>query len=137
MIEGTSRAKFPCRRVVVLADPRRHVSVLAQDFADRAAILRQDTRITVISGRGFTDNSEAGAMMVASGNQRGSSRRTQRRGVKPIEAQTFGRQLIHGWRGNAAAKSAELAEACVIDQYQNNIRRTFRSLHRLRKLRWI
>src|SRR5262249_41252179 len=134
MIEGTSRAKFPCRRVVVLADPRRHVAVLAQDFADRAAILRQDTRVTVISGRGFTDNSEAGAMMVASRNQRGASRRTQRRGVEAIEAQTFGRQLVHRWRRHTAAKSAELTEARVIDQNQDNVRSAFRCLHRLRKL---
>src|SRR5215510_9845576 len=121
MIEGTSRAKFPCRRVVVLADPRGHISILSQYFADGAAILWQDACVTVISGRGFTDNPKAGAVMVASGNQRGASRRTERRGVEAIEAQTFSRQLVHRWRRHTAAESAELTEPCVIDQDQDNV----------------
>src|SRR5262245_34258293 len=103
---------------VVLADPRGHISILSQYFADGAAILWQDACVTVISGGGFTDNSEAGAMMVASCNQRGASRRTQRRGVEAIEAQTFGRQVVHRWRRHTAAKSAELSEPRVIDKDQ-------------------
>src|SRR5262249_54295249 len=53
-IKRASRAGFPCWRVVILPDPRRHVPILAQNLPDGTAASRQDARISVVSRSRFS-----------------------------------------------------------------------------------
>src|SRR6185437_900171 len=75
--------------------------------------------------------------MVAAGNQRGARRTAKRCRVEMVVAQPLRGKLVHRRRRNAAAESTELAEAAVIDQDQQNIRRSLGGLHRFWKLRGI
>src|SRR5262245_5460126 len=57
--------------------------------------------------------------------------------MKAIKSQSLCSKAVHGGRRHAAAKGAVLTEAAVIDEDQHDIRRPFRRLRRLRKLRGI
>src|SRR6266545_2742638 len=75
--------------------------------------------------------------MVAAGDQGSARRAAQSRCVEGVETQTLGREPIHRGRRNAATEGAELTKARVVDQYQNDVGRALRRLHRLRELPWI
>src|SRR5271154_1195792 len=49
VVEGAGGAGLPSWSVVVLADPGGHVSVLAEDFADRATAFGKDAGVAVVS----------------------------------------------------------------------------------------
>ncbi len=136
-IERTYLAGFPVGRVMVLTEPGRRVAVLPQHFRDRAEILADDARVSVVAGRGFSDHAVAGRVMVASGQQRGARRRTQGRGVKPSVAQPGGGNPIERGRGHLPAERAELAVARIVDQDEHDIRRALGRANWLRKLRRI
>ncbi len=136
-VERARGAGLPSGGIVVLADPGGHVAVLAQDLADGAAAPGQDAGIAVVAGGGLGDPGERRRMVIAPGDQGRSRRTAERRGVEVVEPQPLGRQPGHGRRGNAAAESAELAEAGVVDEHQQDVRRAFGRLHRGGKLRRI
>jgi hypothetical protein len=73
-------------------------------------------------------------MVVAPGDERSPCRAAQSGGVEAVVTQPLGRKLIHRGRRHAAAEGAELAEADVVDQDQDDVGRALRRLHRLRKL---
>src|SRR5262249_39916182 len=85
-IEGAGRARLPRGRVVVLADPGRHVAVLAQHFAARAAGSRQNAGVSVISRGHLRDPGEGGGVVVATCDQGGSRGAAQRGGMKAVVA---------------------------------------------------
>ncbi len=122
---------------MVLADPRRHVAVLSQHLADGAATSRQDAGVAVVAGRGLGDARERRRVVVAAGDQGGAGGAAQRGRVKLVVAQALGRKSVHRRRRNAAAERAVLAETAIVDQEQNDVRRTLRRADHLRKLRRI
>src|ERR1700760_3297627 len=54
--------------------------------------------------------------------------------MKAVVTKPLGRETIHRGRGNAAAERTVLAEATVVDQYEEDVGRSIRSLHRLGEL---
>jgi hypothetical protein len=80
---------------------------------------------------------ERSGMVVAAVDQRGAGRAAKGGRVEMIVAQAFRRQPVHGRRGNAAAKRAELAEAAIVDQDEQDVRRALWRADRLGKPRWI
>src|SRR5258705_827452 len=68
-------------------------------------------------------------MMVASGQKRGTRRRTESGRVKACVAQTILSQPIQIRRRNLTAESAPLSEAAVINQHEKHVRRFFGRLY--------
>src|SRR5262249_17974432 len=96
-IEWPRGAQLPWRRVVILANPGGHVSVLAQHFANRAAASRQDARVAIVACRQLRNTRERGRMLIAASDQCGPRRAAQRRGMKAIKPQAFVSQSLHRW----------------------------------------
>src|SRR4029077_5896744 len=69
VVKWADLAGFPCGRVVVLADPRRRVTTLPQDFRHRSCAPGDDACVAVIAGRKFSDHSCPRHMVVATGEQ--------------------------------------------------------------------
>ena len=134
VVERPGGAGLPCRSVVVLADPRGHVAVLPQHFADGAAASRQNARVTVVAGRDLGDAGECGGVMIAAGDECGPRRAAEGGGVEAVVAKAFGGEAVHSRRRDAAAEGAELAEAAVVDQDEKDVWRAFGRLHRLWEL---
>jgi hypothetical protein len=65
-------------------------------------------------------------MMVAAGQQRGARGRAHRRGVEAGIAQAFGGKPVNGRRPDLRAVAAEIGEADVVEQDNQDIRRTGR-----------
>src|SRR5947207_1717541 len=75
--------------------------------------------------------------MVAPGDERSACWAAKRRRVETVVTQALCRELVHRWRRYAAAESTELAEACVVDQNEYDVRSSFGCLDRLRELWWV
>src|SRR4029077_666645 len=69
VVKWTNLAGFPRGCVVILADPRRRVAVLPQDFRHRSCAPGNDPCIAVIASRKFSDPSCSRHMVVATGEQ--------------------------------------------------------------------
>src|SRR5262249_58159578 len=134
-VKGTGRARLPNRRVVVLTDPGGHVSVLSQDFADRACATRQHRGVAVISSSRLADYAGGRRVVVAPSNKRSACPTGQGRRMEAVVAQALCREPVHRWRRYAAAARTELAEASAVDQNEHDVRRTLGCLYRLRELR--
>ncbi len=74
-------------------------------------------------------------MVVPAGEQRGPGGRAQRRHVKTVVTQPLRRQLAERRRLARAAKRRGIAEAGVIHQHQQDVRRAPGRRHRFRKVR--
>ena len=93
--ERPGLAGFVGRRVVVLAEPRRRVAVVAQDAADRRIVRADDAVVAGEAGGLLGDHAEADRVVVAPGDQRGARRRAQRGGEDAVVAQTVLRDAVH------------------------------------------
>ena len=114
------------RRVVVLAEPRRGVAVLAQDAADRG-VLRTDIRVVArVAGRQLRDHAEADLVVVAAGDQRGARGRAERGGVELGVAQPGVRDAVQRRRRDDAAERAADAVALVVGHDQQHVGRALR-----------
>ena len=67
---------------MVLAEPRRGIAIVPEDFADGGVVRPDDGIIARIAGGHFADHAEAHRMMVAAGDQRGARGRAKRGGVE-------------------------------------------------------
>ena len=134
-VERPDLARLPVRRVVVLAEPRRGVAVLAQHLGDGADVLADDARVAVVAGRRFGDHAVAGRVVIAPREQRRARRRAQRRGVEARVAQALLRHAVERGRRHLAAERAELPVARIVDQDQHDVRRALGRTHQLGKLR--
>ena len=65
LVEGPDLARGERRRVVVLTEPRRGITIIQQDPADRGLVLGNDAVIAGEAGRLLGDHAEAGRVMVA------------------------------------------------------------------------
>ena len=125
-VERAGRAGLPHRHLVALADLRGGVAVEPQRLGQRGLGVGPDR---VVSGRGggqFGDGAHADRVVVAAGQQRLPGRRAQRGGVEPGVAQpAVGQPLRH--RGvDRAAEHAGGAEAHVVEQDHQDVRRAGR-----------
>ncbi len=136
-VKGSGHAAFPRGRIVVLADPRSHVAILAKRFRDGAGAAGDDRRVPVIAGRDLADHAGRHRVVVAARQERGPGRAAEGCGMETIEAQSLGGQFVHRGRGGAPAKGVELSEPGIVDQDQHDVRRAFGCLHGLRELRLV
>src|SRR5262249_21232003 len=122
LVERPCRTLLPVRNQMVLAEPRGVVAVVYKNVADRAGTPRNDGVIAGIAGGKFRDVAEADAVMVASGEQRRSRRRTQGGRVELVVANPALVNSIKVWRRDRPPEGACSAEAGVVGQDQQHIR---------------
>ena len=125
-VERAGRAGLPHRHLVALADLRGGVAVEPQRLGQRRLGVGPHR---VVPGRGggqLGDGAHADRVVVAAGQQRLPGRRAQRGGVEPAVAQpAVGQPLRH--RGvDRAAEHAGGAEADVVEQDHQHVRRASR-----------
>ena len=112
------------RRQMPLPEPSRHVAVLLEDARERRAIVR-DRRVVAREGAGeLAHHAEADAVVVAPRQQRRPGRRAQRRDVEAVVAQPVVREPGVVRRRDRTAEGARVAEAGVVDQHEQHVRRT-------------
>src|SRR5262245_7099421 len=75
--------------------------------------------------------------MIAPRDERGTRRTTQGGGVKFVVAKSLRRKSVHRRGRDSPAEGAELPEAGVVNQDEDDVGRTLRCLYGLRKLRRI
>ena len=91
-----------------------------------ALSLVDDAVVAGEAGRLLGDHAEAGRVVVAPGDQRGARRRAQRGGEHAVVAQAFLRDAVHRRRRDDAAEGAGHAEAGVVGDDQQHVRRALR-----------
>ena len=108
---------------MVLAEPRRGVAILLQDFADGRVLRPDDGVVAWIAGGLLGDHAEAHGVMVAAGDQRRPRGRAQRGGVELRVAQPRLRDPVQRRRRDDAAEGARNAVALVVGHDQQDVGR--------------
>src|SRR6266508_3276449 len=113
-----------------IADIKRAVTALLQDFGDGRMALRHATVVARVAGRGFGDHAQMVAVMIMPGQQRRARRRAQRGRVKVGVAQSVRREPVQIRRLNFRAVTTELRITDVVQHEVNHVRRAARRLRR-------
>jgi hypothetical protein len=106
---------------MVLSEPRRVVTVVHENVADRAGALRHDGGVARVSRGELRDVAHTDALMVTAGEKRSTSRGTQRGGMKLVVSQTTLRQPIEGRRRNRPAEGTSRTKTSVIGHDEQDI----------------
>ena len=131
-VERPHRRGLVGRRVVPLAEGRRPVAVVPQDFGHRRRSLRDHAGVAIPVDRAFGDRAVAHPLVIAPGQQRCARRRADRRGVEGVVADALARELGECRRVHLATERRRLAEADVVQQDDQHIRRAGLQVLRLR-----
>ena len=99
------------------------VAVLQQDFREHPVLERNVAVAAGIAGRSFGDAGHAVRVMVAPGHETRARRRTQRRRVHVAVSEPIGRERVEIGGSDRAAVAAEVAEAGVIKDDEEHVRR--------------
>src|SRR4029079_16659195 len=114
-IEWTRGAQFVVRRVVPLSKGRRAVVIASEGFGDAGGLPRPGTVVAGKPGRHFRDDARVDGVVIATREQRGPGRRTQRGGGKAVVTQTSIGQPLQRRRVRWSAKRARLTEPDVVE----------------------
>ena len=123
VLERPHRARLPHRHLVALAELRRGVPVELEDLGQRRARVRSHRVVARRGRRDLRDAAHPDRVMVAAAQQRGARRRAQRRRVEAIELQAPGRETLRVRRRARTAERARGAEADVVDEDHEHVRR--------------
>ena len=110
-------------RVVPFAEGGGLVAVVLQDLGNRRGSHRHDAGVAVPIHRALGDGAAADALVIAPGEQRGARGRTDRGGVKTVVADAFVAQFRKRRRVGEAAERVRHAEAGIVDQHDEHVRR--------------
>ena len=122
-VEWPGWTGFPHGCEVPLAKPRRVVAMLAQHFADGGGALRDDAVVPRVARGNLRDGAHVCAMMIASRQQGGAGRRTERCGVELVVAQSLFCQRIQGGHGHRSAKGRGGPKTDVIQEHHDYVGR--------------
>ena len=125
-VERPGRTLLTVGCQVPLAERGRAVTVVAKDPGQRRAVSGQDRGVAREPTRELADRPEADRVVVATGQQRRTRRRAQRGDVEPVVAHSpFGdARVVRGL--DRTAERARVPETGVVDEDQQDVRRTFR-----------
>src|SRR5208282_3028180 len=121
LIKWTRLARRERRSVVVLAEPRRRVTVILQNSPNRCLVFRDDAVVARITGGLFRNNAETNGVMVAAGDQCGARGRAKRGGIEVGIAQSRVRDAVQSGRGDNPAKRAGYTETRIVGHDQQNV----------------
>src|SRR6266404_4361667 len=116
---------FPWRRFVILAEGGGAISIQSQHLCHWCYALRANAGITWKRSREFHDRAGIVHVMIASRQQRSASRRTKRSSMKIVVTQARGRELFRRLHFAWTTKCARLSETDVVQQNDNDVRRSF------------
>ena len=125
-VERSDRARLVHRHLVALAELRRRVAVQLERLGQRRRRVGPHPGVAGSRRGDLGDATHAHRVVVATGQQRLTRRRAQRRGVeavvaKPARRQTFRRRCL-----DHATERARRRKAGVVDQHDQHVRRTRR-----------
>ncbi len=128
--ERAGRAHLDRGRLVPLADRRRAVAVAAEDLRDGRGTGGPVAVVARLRRRHLAGDAHPDRVVVATGHQRLPRRRAQRRDVEPAVAQPLVGQPLGGRHLARAAVRRRRAEAHVVDEDDDHVRRARDGLHR-------
>ena len=131
-IERPHRGRFGRRRVVPFAERRGLVAVVAQHLRDRRRALRDDAGVAVEIERALRDRARADMLMIAPGQQRRAGWRADRGRVESVEGDALIGEARQRRRVHLAAERVGEAEADVVEQHDQDVRRVGGKVVRLR-----
>jgi hypothetical protein len=112
--------------LVALPELRRRVAVELERLGQRRLVVGPQRRVPRRRGRELGDGPRPHRVVVATGQQRLSGRRAQRRGVKAVVAQTPASQPLRHRRLARPPKRARRPEPHIVEQDHQNARGTLR-----------
>ena len=130
LVERPHGRDFPIGHFVALAELRRRIAVELQDLGQRRFFLGPDAVVARRRRRHLGDRAHADGVMVSTGEKRLARRRAQSGRVEPIVLQPIGRKAFGGGRVARAAKGARGAEADIVEENDQDVRRAFRRAQR-------
>jgi len=119
-------AALPVGRVVVLAEPAGPVAIVLEHRADGRGAARDHVVVARKAGRPFGEKARAHIMVVAPGDQRGAGGAADGGRMKAVIAKAARRELVELRRRHRPAEGADLAEADIVQQDDDNVRRARR-----------
>src|SRR5262245_18673234 len=128
----TCRRQLISRREVPFAEGIRVVAVLQEDLREETIFERDVAVAARITGGAFGNAGHGIRVMVAAGNKTRARRRAQRGRVHVVVTQTVLREGIQVGCLAGSTEAADLAEAGVVEDNEQDIGRTFFSTQRLR-----
>ena len=117
-------ADLPGRGLVVLAEEAGTVAVQAQHLRQRCDVVRSLSRVAREGSGRFGDAAHVVHVVVAAGEQCGPRRRTDRGGVELIVAQPVRGETLGGRHAHRSAESTGHAEAHVVHEDDEHVRRS-------------
>ena len=120
-LERARRTPLGARCQVPLPDRVRRVAVVAQMPGERRGRARDAAVVTLVANRELGQHAHTDSVMVAPGEDRGARRRTQRRHVEPVVAETVGRERVDVRCRDVGAEAAELREAEVVEDDDEHV----------------
>ena len=130
-VERAERARLPHRHLVTFPELSGRVAVQLQRLRQRRARVGTDRVVAGRRGRDLRDPTHADAVVVPAREQRRPRRRAQRRRVKAIELQPVTGQTLGCGRLTRPAEGARTTEAGVVEEDDQDVRRTCRRPQRL------
>ena len=118
------------RSHVPLAEPGGRVAVALKGPHKGSAVLRHARRIPRERAGQLPDRSEADGVVVAAGQQSGPGRRADRGHMEAVIREALLADARHRRRRDRAAERRRVAEACVVDQHEQHVRRAVRRRRR-------
>ncbi len=132
-VERPGEALLVVRGQMPLAERPGQIAVLLEDARKRRAVARDRRVVARERARELAHHAEADPVVIAPRQQRRPGRRAERRDVEAVVAQpVLGEpRVVRGL--DRAAERARVAEAGVVDQHEQHVRRTLRrrDVHRL------
>ena len=125
LVEGADRARLPHRHLVAFAELRGVVAIELERLGQRRDGIGQHRGVARLAGGDLGDAGHAGVMVIAAGQQGLARRRADGRGMEAVVLETARGQLVGRRRGAGAAEGAGRAEAAVVDEHDEHVRRAF------------
>ena len=126
VLERADRGRLLGRRVVPLPPRTGRIPVVLQHVRHQRAALGNPPVIAIPVIRKLRDDPVPRPVVVAPGQQRGSSRRAHRRGVEPVVGDPLPDDAIHRRCVDLAAERGRVAGAAVVDHHDQNVRSVLR-----------
>ena len=111
---------------VPLAEAGGRVAVALKRPDERSAVLRHARRVAGERAGEFADRPEADGVVVAARQERGTRRRAERGDVKTVVPEALLGDPRHRRRRDGPAERRRIAEARVVDQHEQHVRRALR-----------
>ena len=125
-VKRAHRRRLPHRHLMALTELRGRIPVQLQSHRQRRLRVRPQRAIARSRRRRLGNTAHPHRMMITARQQRSPRRRTQRCGVETVVHQTTRRQPVRRRRTTRTTKRARRAETDIIQQDDQNVRRTLR-----------